>query len=251
MSHIIHLYLLHDPTKPKTTTKNNIRVLKNLNTILNTINKNGFVVDIELVDENDPTVIDDLKFRKLEKFPCAQLAGKVFNGLDKIESLFQYAISKKVKAVKPKTAEEMIRENQMSDICEPGEDCNEEGNYGNMDNKKLAAEMARQQAERQNQHKKYSRTSTIPSAHLKIAAQNGMSIRGDRRNQQFNNNQRRRPQQDNVDNELPYSMRNEETPMMETPPNQLVQMDNIGDGGRLEANALDAFWQNQTVTPGT
>lgn len=256
MSHIIHLYLLHDPTKPKTTTKNNIRVLKNLNTILNNVNKNGFIVDIQLVDENDPTVIDDLKFRKLEKFPCAKLADRVFNGLEKIESLFQYAISTKIKTVKQKTAEELVRENQMSDICEAGEDCNDMEDYGVMgDKNKLSQAMAQQQADRQKQHNKYKKNSRIPDSHMKIAAQQGVPMRNNQpvhqRYRQGNNNQMRRPQNDNLDGEPSHAMKNETTPMMETPPAQLMQMDNYGDGGKMEANALSSFWENQSTTPGT
>lgn len=255
MSHIIHIYLLHDPSKPKTTTKNNIRVVKNINTILNTVNKNGFIFDIEFVDENDPTVIDDLKFRKLERFPCAQLANKVFNGVEKVESLFKYVVSTKIKSVKPKSPEELIRENQMSDICQPGDECDDMEDRGIMgSDKDIAKEMAYQQAQRRQQHNKYKKQGNVPDYMQKIA----QNQKGQTANRNQPVHQRYRPDPQNPsrrnqgeDKEPSHAMKNEITPMMETPPAQLMQLDNVGDGGRLETDALTSFWQNQSTTPGT
>lgn len=258
MARRIEIYFLHDYSTPKSAYPNSIKISKIVDSILPSIINNGFTVNFQLVDETDSQLINDFAFKKLTKFPCAQMGQRVFNGPDKVEELLEFVVKKKGANVRSKTPEEMVKETQLNDMLQgddPGEGNGDE--YGAMGNNDALRKKTDQMAEQRRQSQaKYSKMPKMTPEMAKMR-QLQESLKNKHPMQQPTQQRPTRNQMpDNVDPE-DHRYKNEVTPMLETKPADMMRnmkndsRDPLGDGGELTRQGINKFWENQTTTPGT
>lgn len=255
MARTIDIYFLHDYNTPKSAYPNSIKISKIVNSILTNAVNNGFTINLHLVDENSSETINDFAYRKLTKFPCAQLGPKIFNGPDKVEELLEYIVKKKGANVRSKTPEEMVKEIQLNDMLE-GDEPGEDDPYGNTGGKNDMVKTAERLTEqRRISLEKYNKAPKMTPEMAKMQRLKN-SMQNKHPTLQQNQRIQRNQMPDNVDVE-DHRYKNEVTPMLETKPSDMMRnmktdtRDPLGDGGELTKQGITKFWENQTTTPGT